>query len=149
MFLNSCSFYPLVVSRVFLMKKFQVKSFLEKFVKSHADEIPKIKLQAKFYPYVHQLAESLHVRYVSCDKLEFLPVFCHFTDPTFLGFGLVLLGQITLRIVGYHFFSQLTTTLNICLNKFEIIRTKIEGVCQSGRKAVTHNSKSDLPSITT
>ena len=29
--------------------------------------------------------------------------------------------------------------------KFEKHRTKIKGVCQSGRKAVTHNSKSDLP----
>ena len=30
-------------------------------------------------------------------------------------------------------------------NKFEINRTKITGGCQSGRKLVTHNSKSDLP----
>ena len=29
--------------------------------------------------------------------------------------------------------------------KFEIIQTKINGGCQSGRKVVTHNSKSDLP----
>ena len=29
--------------------------------------------------------------------------------------------------------------------KFEINRTKIKGGCQSGRKLVTHNSKSDLP----
>ena len=29
--------------------------------------------------------------------------------------------------------------------KFEINRTKIKGSCQSGRKMVTHNSKSDLP----
>ena len=29
--------------------------------------------------------------------------------------------------------------------KFEINRTKIKGGCQSGRKMVTHNSKSDLP----
>ena len=29
--------------------------------------------------------------------------------------------------------------------KFEINRTKIKGGCQSGRKVVTHNSKSDLP----
>ena len=29
--------------------------------------------------------------------------------------------------------------------KFEIDRTKIKGGCQSGRKVVTHNSKSDLP----
>ena len=29
--------------------------------------------------------------------------------------------------------------------KFEINQTKIEGGCQSGRNAVTHNSKSDLP----
>ena len=31
--------------------------------------------------------------------------------------------------------------------KFEINRTKIKGDCQSGRKVVTHNSKSDLPLI--
>ena len=31
--------------------------------------------------------------------------------------------------------------------KFEINRTKIKGGCQSGRKVVTHNSKSDLPLI--
>ena len=29
--------------------------------------------------------------------------------------------------------------------KFEIDWTKIKGGCQSGRKVVTHNSKSDLP----
>ena len=29
--------------------------------------------------------------------------------------------------------------------KVEIIRTKIKGGCQSGRKVVAHNSKSDLP----
>ena len=29
--------------------------------------------------------------------------------------------------------------------KFEINRTKIEGSCQSGRKVVTYDSKSDLP----
>ena len=28
---------------------------------------------------------------------------------------------------------------------FEINRTQIKGGCQSGRKVVTHNSKSDLP----
>ena len=31
--------------------------------------------------------------------------------------------------------------------KFEINLTKIKGHCQSGRKVVTHNSKSDLPLI--
>ena len=31
--------------------------------------------------------------------------------------------------------------------KFEINRTKINGGCQSGRKVVTHDSKSDLPLI--
>ena len=30
-------------------------------------------------------------------------------------------------------------------NKFEINRTKIKGGCQSGRKVVSYNSKSDLP----
>ena len=29
--------------------------------------------------------------------------------------------------------------------KFEINLTKIKGACQSGRKAITHNSRSDLP----
>ena len=70
--------------------------------------------------------------------------------------------QITLRILGYHFSSRLTATLNICLfyfkitwelaillehmhRKFEINRTKIKAGCQSGRKMVTHNCKSDLP----
>ena len=32
-------------------------------------------------------------------------------------------------------------------NKFEINRTKIKGGSQSGRKVVTHNSKSDLPLV--
>ena len=31
--------------------------------------------------------------------------------------------------------------------KFEINRKKIKGGCQSGRKVVTHNSKSDLPLV--
>ena len=31
--------------------------------------------------------------------------------------------------------------------KFEINRTKIKGMCQSGRKVVTYNSKSDLPLV--
>ena len=30
---------------------------------------------------------------------------------------------------------------------FEINQTKIKGGCQSGRKVVTHNSKSDLPLV--
>ena len=63
--------------------------------------------------------------------------------------------------MGYHFSSRLTATLNLCLiyckitwalailleymhKKFEIDLTKIEGGCQSGRKVVIHNSKSDL-----
>ena len=65
-------------------------------------------------------------------------------------------------MVGYHFSSLLTATLNLCLiyfkitwepsillehmhKKFEINRTKIKGGCQSGRKEVTHNFNSDLP----
>ena len=69
--------------------------------------------------------------------------------------------KITLRIVGYNFSPRLTATLNLCLiyfkitqtlaillehmhKKFEINRTKIKGSCQSGRKVVTHDSKSDL-----
>ena len=32
--------------------------------------------------------------------------------------------------------------------KFEINRTKIKGGCQSGRKVVPHDSKSDLPLVT-
>ena len=72
--------------------------------------------------------------------------------------------QTTLRIVDYHFSSRLTANLNLCLiyfiialalsillehmhKKFEINRTKIKGSCQSGRKVVTHNSKSDLPLV--
>ena len=68
------------------------------------------------------------------------------------------------RIVGYHFSSRLTATLNLCLiyfkitralaillkhtyKKFDINRTKIEGGCQSERKVVTNNSKSDLPLV--
>ena len=64
--------------------------------------------------------------------------------------------------MGNHFSSRLTATLNLCLiyikiiwplvillehkhKKFEIIQTKIKGGCQSGRKVVTHNSKSDSP----
>ncbi len=31
--------------------------------------------------------------------------------------------------------------------KFEINRTKIKGCCQSGRKVVPHDSKSDLPLV--
>ena len=31
--------------------------------------------------------------------------------------------------------------------KFEINRTKIKGSCQSGRKVVNHDSKSDLPLV--
>ena len=33
--------------------------------------------------------------------------------------------------------------------KYEIKRTKIKCGCQSGRKAVTHDSKSDLPLVST
>ena len=64
-------------------------------------------------------------------------------------------------MVGYHFSSRLTATLNLCMiylkitwalaillehmhKKFEINHTKIKGGCQSGRKMVTQNSKSDL-----
>ena len=66
--------------------------------------------------------------------------------------------------MGHHFSSQLRANLNLCLiyfettwaltillehmqKKFEINRTKIKGGCQSGRKVVTHNSKSDLPLV--
>ena len=31
------------------------------------------------------------------------------------------------------------------MHKFEINRTNVKGGCESGRKVVTHNSKSDLP----
>ena len=34
-----------------------------------------------------------------------------------------------------------------CSCDFEVNQTKIKGGCQSGRKAVTHNSKSDLPLV--
>ena len=33
--------------------------------------------------------------------------------------------------------------------KFEINWTKVKGGCQSGRKVVTHNFKSDLPLVST
>ena len=33
--------------------------------------------------------------------------------------------------------------------KFEIDQAKIKGGCQSGRKVITHNSKSDLPLVRT
>ena len=66
--------------------------------------------------------------------------------------------------MGYHFSSQPTVTLNLCLlyfkitwilimllehmhKKFEINRTKFKGSCQSGRKMVPHDSKSDSPLI--
>ena len=69
--------------------------------------------------------------------------------------------EITLRIVRYHFSSRLTATLNLCLiyfkitwalaillehmhKKFEINQTKIKGGCQSRKKVVPHDSKSDL-----
>ena len=39
----------------------------------------------------------------------------------------------------------LATLLEHMHKKFEINRTKIKGGCQSGRKVVTHKSKSDLP----
>ena len=72
--------------------------------------------------------------------------------------------QITLRIMDYHFSSRLTANLNLCLIHlkllvhvlkqfgqcscdFEVNRTKIKGSCQSGRKVVTHDSKSDLPLV--
>ena len=40
---------------------------------------------------------------------------------------------------------KLSTLLEYMHKKFEINRTKIKGDCWSGRKVVTHNSKSDLP----
>ena len=64
--------------------------------------------------------------------------------------------QITLRIVGYHFSSKLTATLipdwfakplEHMPKKFEINRTKIKGSCQSGKKVVSHDSKSALPLV--
>ena len=71
--------------------------------------------------------------------------------------------QITLRIVGYHFSSRLSATLNLFLiyikitwalsilfegmhKKFEINQKKIKGGSQSGRK-VSHISKIDLPLV--
>ena len=70
----------------------------------------------------------------------------------------------TLRIVGYHFSSQLRATLNLCpiylkllLHvsqqycqcswDFKVNQIKIKGGCQSGRKVVTHDCKSDLPLV--
>ena len=70
--------------------------------------------------------------------------------------------QIIHRIVGCHFSSRLTARLTLCLiyfkitlalaillehmhKKFVINQTNIKGGRQSGRKVVSHNSKSDLP----
>ena len=39
----------------------------------------------------------------------------------------------------------LTILLEHMQKKFEVNQTKIKGGCQSGRKVVAHNSKSDLP----
>ena len=73
------------------------------------------------------------------------------------------LGKSLLELwVTSHFSSRLTATLNLCLiyfkiaselaillehmhKKFEINPTKIKGSCQSGRKMITHNFKSNLP----
>ena len=72
--------------------------------------------------------------------------------------------HITLRFVWYNFSSRLRATLSLCLiyfkitwalailldhmhKKFEINQTKIKGGCQSGRKVVPHNSKSDWPLV--
>ena len=46
------------------------------------------------------------------------------------------MGNLTLAILLEHMHK-----------KFVINRTKIKGGCQSGRKVVNHNSKSDLPLI--
>ena len=43
----------------------------------------------------------------------------------------------------------LSTLLEHMQKRFEINRTKIKGGCQSGRKVVTHDSKSDLPLVCT
>ena len=73
-----------------------------------------------------------------------------------------LLKGKTIRIVGHSFSARLTATLNLCqiylklfvhmlsqygqcLCDFEVNHTKIKGGCQSGRKVVPHDSKSDLP----
>ena len=83
----------------------------------------------------------------------------------FLRNGNISRGKSVLELWGiYHFSSRLTATLNLCLiyfkitlalaillehmrKKFEINRTKIKSGSQSGRKVVTHNSKSNLPLI--
>ena len=50
-------------------------------------------------------------------------------------------------------YCKITSALAILLEhmhkKFEMNRTKIKGGCQSRRKVVTHNSKSDLPLVLT
>ena len=73
-------------------------------------------------------------------------------------------GQITLRIMGYHFSSQLTATPNHYLiyfkitwalaiilehmhKKFKINLTKIKSSCRLGRKVVFKNSENDLPLV--
>ena len=52
--------------------------------------------------------------------------------------------------MGYQFFSlALARLLEHMHKKFEINRTKIKVGCQLGRKVVPHDSKSDLPLVTT
>ena len=51
---------------------------------------------------------------------------------------------------GVPFFFTTDSPLKLCLIYFKIIeinQIKIKGGCQSGRKVVTHNAKSDLPLI--
>ena len=37
--------------------------------------------------------------------------------------------------------------MDICSCDFEVNQTKVKGGCQSGRKVVPHDSKSDLPLV--
>ena len=47
-------------------------------------------------------------------------------------------------VLQNHMSMALAIILEHMHKKFEINQTKVEGGCQSGRKVVTHNSKSDL-----
>ena len=85
------------------------------------------------------------------------------TDQENIG---IIRGKSLIELQGTTFLPDwLTTTHNLCLiyfkitwalaillelvehmhKNFEINRIKIKGSCQSGRKVVTHDSKSDLP----
>ena len=50
-------------------------------------------------------------------------------------------------MIDFKFIGALAIILEHMHRKFEINRTKIKSGCQSGKKVVTYNSKSDLPLV--